>query len=86
MTEEQYAEYVMALKDETPVKGYRETRRGKTRFTSSRSRASRKMTKNVRKQQKERSDGKPRLRFFCLSAPWTEIIMDGFFSVQTPRL
>lgn len=23
MTEEQYAEYVMALKDETPVKGYR---------------------------------------------------------------
>lgn len=24
MTEEQYAEYVMAMKDETPVKGYRE--------------------------------------------------------------
>lgn len=23
MTEEQYAEYVMALKDETPVKGYK---------------------------------------------------------------
>ncbi len=24
MTEEQYAEYVMALKDETPVRGYKE--------------------------------------------------------------
>ena len=29
MTEEQYAEYVMALKDETPVKGYRELAAGK---------------------------------------------------------
>ena len=29
MTEEQYAEYVMAVKDETPVKGYRELAAGK---------------------------------------------------------
>ena len=29
MTEEQYAEYVMALKDETPVKGYREIAEGR---------------------------------------------------------
>lgn len=28
MTEEQYAEYIMALKDETPVKGYREIAEG----------------------------------------------------------
>ena len=29
MTEEQYAEYVMAMKDETPVKGYREISSGR---------------------------------------------------------
>lgn len=28
MTEEQYAEYVMAMKDETPVQGYREIAEG----------------------------------------------------------
>ena len=29
MTEEQYAEYVMAMKDETPVKEYREISSGR---------------------------------------------------------
>lgn len=29
MTEEQYAEYIMALKDETPVKGYKEIAEGR---------------------------------------------------------
>ena len=29
MTAEQYADYVMALKDETPVKGYREIAEGR---------------------------------------------------------
>lgn len=29
LTEEQYAEYVMAMKDETPVDGYKEISEGK---------------------------------------------------------